>query len=246
MDAEPGDPAAVKRTATKAIATAAATELTGLGLVRRGSGPRYRFDDRGWWRINVWFEPSGHGVKINLRVGRQYLWKMTPHESMDYSVGAENIAEFPTGALDGSVGPPADVAAAYAREAARRVRLLQTDLADDTHHLKTLATAHYQRQTYGSTVETFVLDVEHVLFANVLLGRADVCREIVGAHRNALLADPRRLEPSSRVAAEITHLNEIETIVDSPDARVLIAARINAGRELLKMAPMADLAAFGR
>lgn len=74
------DRAVVKRAAAKAIAAAASAELSGLGVLRRGNSPRYWFNDRGWWRINVWFEPSGFSVKIRpCLAGQRALWRPLFH-----------------------------------------------------------------------------------------------------------------------------------------------------------------------
>jgi len=242
-----GDRAAVKRAAAKAIAAAGAAELSELGVVREGRSPRYWFEDRGWWRVNVWFAPSSFSVSINLRVGLQYLWRLSPHASMD-SVrwGGDGVAEYPTGALDGSAGSPDVVAAAYAREAADRVRRIRDELGEDWRHLRMLAQVEYLKKAEGGVdvAQGFVLGVDNVLLANALLGRDGVCRQVISSHRNALLTDPHRHEPWSRFDEQMASLDELEAIVMATDPRALIAERIDASRALLEMAPMTERPAF--
>ena len=234
----------LKRTAAQAIAAAAAAALSELGFERRGRSPRYWFEDRGWWRLNVWFEPSSFGIRINLSVGPQYLWSLLEHESIDSSFRwiPDRVVEYPTGAMDGSVGPPEDVAAAYARAAANTARRMHSELADDWQHLQRLARVEYLTQADGGlpVPRGFVLHVQDVLLANALLDRTDVCAHVISSHRHALATDPLRHEPWTHSARDTALLEELEAIVTATNSRDLIAARVDASRSLLGMAPMIE------
>jgi hypothetical protein len=49
-----------------------------MGLQRRGKS-RVWFDDRGWWLINVEFQPSSGREGCYLNVGHQHLWVEWDH-----------------------------------------------------------------------------------------------------------------------------------------------------------------------
>jgi hypothetical protein len=70
------------RALTSRLITAAAREhLPPLGLRRRGASRNW-FDDRGWWLINVAFQPSARdGTYLNI--GAMWLWHEGDHWSFD-------------------------------------------------------------------------------------------------------------------------------------------------------------------
>jgi TrkA-C domain len=68
----------VPKDVSKLIARAARAKLGPLGLLRRGQS-RLWIDDRGWWTINVEFQPSRFTKRSYLNVGHQHLWVRRNH-----------------------------------------------------------------------------------------------------------------------------------------------------------------------
>lgn len=56
------------------LAHAARARLRPLGVVQKGRSRGWR-DDRGWWTINIEFQPSSWGRGSYLNFGVQYLWE---------------------------------------------------------------------------------------------------------------------------------------------------------------------------
>lgn len=80
----------------KLIAVAAKQGLAPLGLVCKGRS-RTWIDDRGWWLVNVEFQPSSHQRGCYLNVGEQHLWVVRKHlvfEGMERPLGPSTFTAF--------------------------------------------------------------------------------------------------------------------------------------------------------
>ena len=78
------------------IAREAKEALSPLGLTRRGRS-RVWIDDRGWWLINVEFQPSDWGKGCYLNVGHQHLWVKRDHlvfEDHERPLGGTSFVQF--------------------------------------------------------------------------------------------------------------------------------------------------------
>jgi hypothetical protein len=74
---------------SKIIADTAKETLAPLGIAQKGS--RCWIDDRGWWIVNIEFQPSGFGKGSYLNVGAMWLWHEKEHFTFDVGY---RIAEF--------------------------------------------------------------------------------------------------------------------------------------------------------
>jgi hypothetical protein len=77
-DGESGS-ADVKRRATQLLRDAARTHLAPVGVQQMSRSPLRWTVDRGWWLINVEFQPSGYLNGCYLNVGLQHLWIRRDH-----------------------------------------------------------------------------------------------------------------------------------------------------------------------
>ena len=64
----------VKRRAHRLMRNAGRSYLTPIGVKQMTRSPRRWTADRGWWLINIEFQPSGYSVGSYLNVGLQHLW----------------------------------------------------------------------------------------------------------------------------------------------------------------------------
>jgi hypothetical protein len=136
---KPGDVErqAARRLAARALGDAGRRFLGDLGMCRRKSSPRLWWLDRGWWLINVEFQPSSWSVGSYLNVGLQHLWAVCDHRTFEYSsrvpIGGRQFVDL-VGA-ESEVRAAADAAAQAARQA---VRTWVARLPDDDQHLRWL------------------------------------------------------------------------------------------------------------
>ena len=68
---------------TKFLREAGRAALEPLGVTLRGRGRNW-VDDRGWWIVNVEFQPSGSSKGSYINVGVQWLWRPFPGHSFEF------------------------------------------------------------------------------------------------------------------------------------------------------------------
>jgi hypothetical protein len=131
----------VKRRASRLMRDAGRSHLTSIGVQQMSRSPRLWTADRGWWLINVEFQPSGYSVGSYLNVGLQHLWIPKDHRVFEYSSRQpiDGYGQFvDLSGDDASAGHAADALARSARAAAEA---WLSQLADDRVHYEWL-TAH--------------------------------------------------------------------------------------------------------
>lgn len=123
--------------AARALGDAARRSLGDLGLCRRRSSPRLWWLDRGWWLVNVEFQPSSWSVGSYLNVGLQHLWVVRDHRIFEYG----SRVPISGGQFVELVGNESDVRAAadaVAQAARHVVQEWVTRLGNDQLHLRWL------------------------------------------------------------------------------------------------------------
>ena len=95
--------------------------------------------DRGWWLINVEFQPSAYSVGSYLNVGLQHLWIPRDHRVFEYSSRQpiDGYGQFVD--LSGHHESAARAANALARSARCAAEAWLSQLADDRVHYEWLA-----------------------------------------------------------------------------------------------------------
>jgi hypothetical protein len=74
-----------QRRANRLMRDAGRSLLAPIGVQQMSRSPRLWTADRGWWLINVEFQPSGYSVGSYLNVGLQHLWIPKDHRVFEYS-----------------------------------------------------------------------------------------------------------------------------------------------------------------
>ena len=112
--------------------------LTPLGGTANRSG-RFWTIDRGWWLINIEFQPSGWSVGSYLNVGVQHLWHRCDYRIFGYSSRQpiDGFGQFVD--LDGDAGEPSAATDASARSANKAARQWLDLFTDDHAHLTWIA-----------------------------------------------------------------------------------------------------------
>lgn len=133
-------PAEVKRRAHRLLRDAGRNHLTAIGLQQMSRSPRSWTADRGWWLVNVEFQPSSYSVGSYLNVGLQHLWIPRDYRVFEYGSrqlidGYGQFADL-TGD-DASAAHAGDVLARAARAAAEA---WLGQLAEDRAHYEWLTT----------------------------------------------------------------------------------------------------------
>ena len=123
--------------AARALREAGQRFLGESGLQHRRSSPRQWWLDKGWWLVNVEFQPSGWSVGSYVNVGLQHLWIAAEHRFFEYGLRVP-VDGVPFVGLE-VTGPELQEAAdAVAKAARRAVQRWVEDLADDDRHLRWL------------------------------------------------------------------------------------------------------------
>jgi len=137
MSARDAGRQAVRRLAARALRDAGRRVLGELGMCHRRSSPRLWWLDRGWWLVNVEFQPSSWQVGSYLNVGLQHLWDVRDHHVFEYGdrvpINGEPFVDLAVDEPD--VRAAADAIAHAARQA---VQAWLARLADDHVHLRWL------------------------------------------------------------------------------------------------------------
>jgi hypothetical protein len=137
MSARDAQRQAVRRLAARALRDAGRHVLGELGMCHRRSSPRLWWLDRGWWLVNVEFQPSSWQVGSYLNVGLQHLWVVQDHHAFEYDdrvqINGEPFVDLAVDEPD--VRAAADAIAHAARQA---VQAWLARLADDHVHLRWL------------------------------------------------------------------------------------------------------------
>jgi hypothetical protein len=117
------------------------SHLTPIGVQQMSRSPRRWTADRGWWLINVEFQPSGCSVGSYLNVGLQHLWIPKDHRVFEYSSRqpVNGYGRFVD--LSGDNASAAHAVDALARSARAAAEAWLNQLADDRVHYEWL-TAH--------------------------------------------------------------------------------------------------------
>jgi hypothetical protein len=128
---------AARRLAARALRDAGRRVLGELGMCHRRSSPRLWWLDRGWWLVNVEFQPSSWQVGSYLNVGLQHLWVVQDHRAFEYGdrvpINGRQFVDL--------VGDEPDVRAAadaVAHAARQEVLAWIARLADDHLHVRWL------------------------------------------------------------------------------------------------------------
>ena len=208
-----------RRLAARALGEAGRTYLADLGFRRGKSSPRLWWLDRGWWLINVEFQPSGWSVGSYLNVGLQHLWDVRDHRTFEWSqrVPVEAHGQF--------VDLVGDEAAAVGVAARHTVEAWLARLPDDHTHLRALV------DHGGGGWDGF-----NAAIAAQLLGDSAHARAVFPVVADNL----DRTIPWQRDLADDCH--HLATLTAAPaQFRSLIEDRTRATRRLLKLeAPAAD------
>ena len=75
----------VKQRAVHLMRDAGRRYLVPAGATPKGRSGRYWIADRGWWLVNIEFQPSSYAVGAYLNVGLQHLWDVKDYMVFEYS-----------------------------------------------------------------------------------------------------------------------------------------------------------------
>jgi hypothetical protein len=137
MDSKLG-PDEVEFRANRLMRDAGRSHLTPVGVQPMSRSARRWTADRGWWLINVEFQPSGYSVGSYLNVGLQHLWIPRDHRVFEYSSRQpiEGYGQFAD--LSGDEASAARAADALARSACAACEAWLSRLAEDRVHYEWL------------------------------------------------------------------------------------------------------------
>jgi len=129
-------PSPSKTVHSKIIAEAARETLAPLGAFQRGRS-RIWIDDRGWWIVNIEFQPSGFGKGSYLNVGAMWLWHEKDHFTFDFgnSDTGSRIAKFVPYVDDQQFRAEVLKLASVAKAEALRLRNQFASIHDAARHL---------------------------------------------------------------------------------------------------------------
>jgi hypothetical protein len=214
---------------SKIIASAARTELSPLGLKRKGRS-RTWLDDRNWWIGVVEFQPSSYSRGTYLNVAAHWLWNPGAH--LTYGYGGRVL--LPEGEHHGQwfefeseeqFQPVARRVAAVAGGRVEQFRILFCDPA-----------------TAASTLDADNPPLVQSLDAGVaygLAGRPEAARACFQRYLDWCDSEPGRRSPNG---GRQQRVNERYKIVgDTAQFREHIAAEIHAGRTALGLDPTTEL-----
>jgi hypothetical protein len=124
---------------SKIIAEAAKETLEALGIFQKGRS-RSWIDDRGWWIINIEFQPSGSSKGSYLNVGAMWLWHEKDHFTFDFGndVGCR-IAGFVEYVNEKQFTPEATRLASLAKAETLRLRNKFVSIHDAARYLPAMA-----------------------------------------------------------------------------------------------------------
>jgi hypothetical protein len=211
--------AVARRLAARALGDAGRRYLADLGLRRRKSSPRLWWLDRGWWLINVEFQPSSWSVGSYLNVGLQHLWDVRDSRVFEWSQRVPIGAHGQFVDLVGDEAVVRNAAAAVGVAARQSVQSWLARLPDDGTHLRALV----DRGGRG-------WDGFNAAVAAQLLGDSEHARAVF----HTVGSDVDRSIPWQRELADDCH--RLATLTASAaQFRTLIEDRTRATRTLLKL-----------
>jgi hypothetical protein len=210
---------AARRLAARALGEAGRHYLADLGLRRRKSSPRLWWLDRGWWLINVEFQPSSWSVGSYLNVGLQHLWKVEDYRVFEWPQRVPVGAHGQFVDLVGDETVVRNAAAAVGVAARQSVQSWLARLPDDGTHLRALV------DHGGSGWDGF-----NAAIAAQLLGDSEHAQAVF----HTVGSDVDQSIPRQRELADDCH--HLATLTASPaQFRTLIEDRTRATRTLLKL-----------
>ena len=121
---------------SKIIARVAEETLAPLGIFQKGRS-RTWIDDRGWWIVNIEFQPSGFSKGSYLNVGAMWLWHEKDYFTFDFGgndVGCR-IASFVEYVDEKQFTPEAIRLASLAKEEALKLRSKIASIHDAARYL---------------------------------------------------------------------------------------------------------------
>lgn len=193
-----------------ALRHAGKDHLAALGATMKGRSGRYWIVDRGWWVLNIEFQPSGFEVATYVNVGVQHLWHGHGFlGAFEYGY-RRRVREEAGGSLDAhrSDEQVAATVEAYAAVAEATTSAYLSALENDEEHLQ--AILRYQ----GSRIVPVLWDVA---MAAAILGRrrqAKMALRELDTHyqRRRDIADATE----SRKSAEVSELADLVNGAGSP------------------------------
>jgi hypothetical protein len=209
----------VKRRAIRLLRDAGRSHLKSIGLEQTSRSARLWTADRGWWLVNVEFQPSGYSVGSYLNVGLQHLWIPRDYRVFEYSSRQqiEGYRQFVD--LSGDDESAAHAAHALAISARGAAEAWLSQFADDRVHHEWLTAF-----TGG------VWDAVNAAFAHAALDDYPAAAALLG-------------EVAGRVDPEVAWQLELGQTCDAlvqmtrtPDAfQAEVDQRIRSSRQLLRL-----------
>jgi hypothetical protein len=218
MDSEPRSDE-VKQRANRLMRDAGRRHLTPIGVRQTSRSARMWTADRGWWLINVEFQPSRHLVGSYLNVGLQHLWTPKDHRVFEYSSRQPIDGHGQFVDLSGDDAFAGDAADALARSARAAAEAWLGRLGEDR--------VHYQWLTASTR------DMRHAVNAAFAYAALDDY-----AAAAALFGEiTSRVDPDVAWQAELgPSCDALAQMTTTPDAfKAEVDHRIRSARQILRL-----------